>query len=92
MNSSGNSITACRLCQHYNPEGRRGGMCGRLDVPVRSTWEACSLAAHPFDNSWRTANDLNALLNESFHDTIAITHEEISELQEINLRYLSFAE
>jgi hypothetical protein len=92
MNSSSNSITSCRLCQHYNPEGRRGGLCGKLDIPVRSTWDACSLATHPFETSWQSANDFNLILNESFHDTIALTQGEISDLQEVKGRSLSFAE
>ena len=92
MNSSGNSVTACRLCQHYNPEGRRGGLCGKLDVPVRAAWAACSLADHPFETSWQPATDFNALLQESFHNTIVTTHEESPKLQEINMRSLSFAE
>jgi hypothetical protein len=91
MNSSGNSVTACRLCQHYNPEGRRGGFCGKLDVPVSPAWDACSLAAHPFESSWQPVDDFNALLNE-FHDSISITHDQIPELQEANMRSLSFVE
>jgi hypothetical protein len=92
MKSSGNSVTACQLCQHYNPEGRRGGFCGKLDVQVQAKWDACSLATHPFETSWQPANDLNSLLQESFHDTITIAHGQISEFQEANLRSLSFAE
>ncbi len=92
MNTSGNSVTACRLCQHYNPEGRRGGFCGKLDVPVSSAWEACSLATHPFESSWQPTNDFNSLLHESIHNSIPLTNEESLELQEINMRSLSFSE
>ena len=92
MNTSDNSVSACRLCQHYNPEGRRGGFCEKLDVHVSSTWEACSLAAHPFEPSCRPTNDFNSLLHESFHNTIPLTHEESLELQGINMRSLSFAD
>ena len=92
MNTSGNSVPACRLCQHYNPEGRRGGFCGKLDVPVNADWESCSLAAHPFEQSWQPANDFNSLLHEPFHNTIPLTHEESLELQEINMRSLSFSD
>ena len=96
MNSSGNSITACRLCQHYNPEGRRGGLCGRLDVPVHSSWDACSLATHPFDTSWKPTNTFKPLLcdslAESLHETIALVRADILETQEINRRSLSLAE
>ena len=92
MNSLGNSVTACQLCQHYSPEGRRGGYCGKLDVPVLSKWEACSLAAHPFETSCLSTNDFNTLLYESIPDNLNITHMEIPELQEIRRRSLSFSE
>jgi len=93
MNSSGNSVTACRLCQHYNPEGRRGGLCGKLDVPVHPSWDACSLAIHPFDPSWQPAqNEFNSLLSESFQEVFSMSYSEMPEIQEVNLRSLSFAE
>ncbi len=92
MNTSGNSVSACRLCQHYNPEGRRGGFCGKLDVPVSPAWEACSLAAHPFATSWQTVDNFNSLVHESLHDAIFPAHEKSLELQEINMRSLSFAD
>lgn len=98
MDSSDTSITACRLCQHYNPEGRRGGFCGKLDVPVSSTWEACSLAAHPFETSWQPDSEFNSL----FHDSLVTVSSqlesshlessplEIPEMQEIMARSLVF--
>ncbi|PZV14012.1 MAG: hypothetical protein DCF20_13945 [Pseudanabaena sp.] len=92
MSTSGKSVSACRLCQHYNPEGRRGGFCGKLDVPVIPTWEACSLAAHPFEMSWDPSNDFNSLLHESFHESIPKKNEENIELQDISTRSLSFSE
>lgn len=92
MNASSNSVSACQLCQHYNPEGRRGGLCGKLDVHVSSTWEACSLAVHPFETSWQTADSLNSLVHESLHEAIFLTNKKSLELQEINMRSLSFAD
>ena len=48
-----NSVTsACRSCRYYTPEGRRGGNCQQLGVPVRGVWKACSLALPPFAPSW----------------------------------------
>lgn len=44
--------TACRVCRFYQPEGRRGGTCEQLGVPVRASWKACSLALPPFTSSW----------------------------------------
>ncbi|MDX2254186.1 MAG: hypothetical protein NW214_01585 [Pseudanabaenaceae cyanobacterium bins.39] len=74
MNSLDNQVTACRLCQHYKPEGRRGGMCNRLDVPVLANWESCSLAAHPFELSWQASNNINSLLQDSLQN---INEEEL---------------
>ncbi|WP_204105901.1 MULTISPECIES: hypothetical protein [Spirulina sp. CCY15215] len=48
MNLTKPLISACRHCRFYTPEGRRGGTCQKLNVPVQSCWKACSLAAHPF--------------------------------------------
>jgi hypothetical protein len=38
----------CRYCQHYQPEGRRGGYCHRLEAMVDGQWQACSLAIPAF--------------------------------------------
>ncbi|NEO27603.1 MAG: hypothetical protein F6K03_12100 [Kamptonema sp. SIO4C4] len=48
MNHQNFLTSTCRCCSYYQPEGRRGGMCQQLGVPVKACWEACSLAAHPF--------------------------------------------
>ncbi len=45
-------LTSCRCCAYYQPEGRRGGTCSQLGVPVKGCWQACSLAAHPFEPCW----------------------------------------
>ncbi|MBH8556217.1 hypothetical protein I8751_28580 [Nostocaceae cyanobacterium CENA357] len=49
--------SACRYCRHYKPEGRRGGVCQQLGVPVQASWKACSLALPPFAPSWETLED-----------------------------------
>ncbi|MCW5314536.1 hypothetical protein GTQ43_12165 [Nostoc sp. KVJ3] len=49
--------SACKYCRHYQPEGRRGGMCQQLGAPVQATWKACSLALPPFAPSWETLED-----------------------------------
>jgi hypothetical protein len=52
------SVTsACRYCRHFQPEGRRGGMCQQLSAPVQGTWKACSLALPPFAPPWETLED-----------------------------------
>ena len=50
--------SACRHCRHYMPEGRRGGVCQQLSVPVQSQWKACSLAVSPFGSSWENIEEL----------------------------------
>ena len=88
MNSSGDSVTACRLCYHYNPEGRRGGICSKLDVPVQPAWESCSLAVHPFQKSWQTNHQDIQDLNSLFHDSVpepvmAIANSDIVNMADI---------
>jgi hypothetical protein len=93
MDSSGNSVTACRLCQHYNPLGRMGGTCEKLDVHVKAQWDACSLAESPFETSWDATNSLNSLLNENFHEPLTLGyHVEKNELQELNFRTFTLSE
>lgn len=46
------TTSACRCCRYFQPEGRRGGVCQQLSVPVRGSWKACSLASSPFAPSW----------------------------------------
>ena len=48
MKISNCSTSCCRHCQHYQIEGRRGGHCNLLSVPVRGEWSACSLAVPAF--------------------------------------------
>ncbi|MGB3695145.1 MAG: hypothetical protein WBG70_12430 [Spirulinaceae cyanobacterium] len=58
--------SACRCCGHYKPEGRRGGMCQQLCVPVQGNWKACSLAAPPFETDvWEHLEEDIASLENS---------------------------
>lgn len=52
MKSVNDAISTCRHCQFYRSEGRRGGYCQQLAVPVQSGWKSCSLATAPFA-SWK---------------------------------------
>lgn len=45
-------VSACRFCQYYTPEGRRGGQCKKLGAAVESHWKSCSLAIPAFSPSW----------------------------------------
>ncbi|HAC65590.1 MAG TPA: hypothetical protein DCF68_19180 [Cyanothece sp. UBA12306] len=55
--------SSCRYCRYYQTEGRRGGMCQQLGVPVRSQWKACSLAEHPFTTHWESLEKVVKLEN-----------------------------
>jgi hypothetical protein len=48
MKSVKEPISACRHCHFYESEGRRGGYCQQLGVPVQGSWKACTLAVSPF--------------------------------------------
>ncbi|MBZ8182186.1 MAG: hypothetical protein SAL07_19285 [Oscillatoria sp. PMC 1051.18] len=50
--------SACRYCRYYELEGRRGGMCQQLGVPVQANWKACSLALPPFTSEWKELEEL----------------------------------
>jgi len=45
------NISSCRHCSFYQSEGRRGGSCQKLGVPVQGSWSVCSLAVSPFDSN-----------------------------------------
>ena len=53
--------SACRHCRYYNPEGRRGGMCQQLGVPVQGKWKSCSLAVSPFASPWDDLDEIMIL-------------------------------
>lgn len=50
--------SACRYCRCYKPEGRRGGMCQMLEVPVQGSWKACALAIPAFAPSWEGLEEI----------------------------------
>ncbi|HEY9699909.1 MAG TPA: hypothetical protein V6D10_21810 [Trichocoleus sp.] len=54
-------VSSCRHCQFYRVEGRRGGHCQQLSVPVQGQWQACSLAIPPFSTASPTATEILAL-------------------------------
>ena len=55
MTASNCTVSRCGLCQCYSHEGRRGGRCCQLNVPVGSQWEACCLAIAPFPDEGHAA-------------------------------------
>ena len=58
INLSISTCSTCRYCRFYEPEGRRGGSCQMLGVSVQSSWEACSLAASPFETTLKQLEDI----------------------------------
>lgn len=58
MNRANFLASNCRFCRFYNPEGRRGGFCQKLSVPVESNWKACSLSSLPFDTAWDNLEEI----------------------------------
>jgi hypothetical protein len=44
-------VSSCSFCRHYIPQGRRGGHCEQLNVPVQSRWQACSLSLPTFTSA-----------------------------------------
>jgi hypothetical protein len=58
MNDPNTVSMTCRYCQHYQPEGRRGGNCQRLNAMVQGGWQACSLAIPTFASAPETLQPL----------------------------------
>ncbi|HEY9816884.1 MAG TPA: hypothetical protein V6D20_13960 [Candidatus Obscuribacterales bacterium] len=84
-----NSVSACRHCQHYVTEGRRGGQCQQLGSPVKGSWRACSLALPPFAPTWESMGVLPggiamwsepvfALETEELPDCEIVAHSELT--------------
>lgn len=61
MQASHTLTSYCRCCQHYTPEGRRGGQCSQLHVPVKGSWKTCHLAMLAF-SSWEEEAQKMAVL------------------------------
>ncbi len=91
--------SACRHCRFYTPEGRRGGHCDQLGVPVRGGWKACSLALPPFAPSWEELEALVTWSEESLmvqdaipsDYTLKAVHLEVSESEVASVRPRSTA-
>ena len=61
--------SACRCCQFYKPQGRSGGYCQRLEVPVYSYWRSCPLALPPFAPSWERGREPMYQCQEQYEET-----------------------
>lgn len=81
MNEKNFSTSACRFCRFYRPEGRRGGLCETLGVPVQSSWKACSLACSPFET---TLTKLENIFNLDASISRQSSSQNASELPKLN--------
>ncbi len=61
MKNDNSPSLACRHCQHYSHEGRRGGHCQRLGAPVKGEWKSCSLMVPCFALSRDSAPYLHSV-------------------------------
>lgn len=62
----------CRYCRYYKPEGRRGGNCDLLQVPVKSSWKACNLAIPPFSYSLKLKESVLLNRSQSLQEPVTI--------------------
>ncbi|WP_019502353.1 hypothetical protein [Pseudanabaena sp. PCC 6802] len=89
MNFFTNSGLTCRFCHHYDPIGRRGGNCQKLQALVEATWEACSLAVPAFDREWETpaevANTYSTQVANRVNHRVAQQEEQCRQLIEETL-------
>jgi hypothetical protein len=44
------SVEACRFCRYFDPIGRRGGDCEKLQAHVEADWVSCALAMPAFQS------------------------------------------
>jgi hypothetical protein len=58
---------SCRHCRYYRLEGKRGGQCQMLGVPVRGLWPACGLAVAPFAPSWEVPQESRKSQSQRLH-------------------------
>lgn len=54
MAASKGEMSRCGLCRFYRHEGRRGGTCSQLNVPVSGSLKACCLSESPFSSDTET--------------------------------------
>jgi len=76
------NINSCRFCQHYVPEGRRGGLCLKLHAPVQANWSACPLVNDPFSAGW---DDTVPLISSLAYHHTAKRHELADEVATLPL-------
>ncbi|MEM0979786.1 MAG: hypothetical protein AAGH78_05875 [Cyanobacteria bacterium P01_H01_bin.58] len=73
MNATQLGISCCQRCRYYTPEGRRGGHCEQLSVPVQGKWSPCPLAAPFFAESIDPTAELPV-----WSEVLVLSHREMS--------------
>lgn len=89
MRSADPSISSCKRCQFYQSEGRRGGQCGQLNVPVQGAWKACCLAVLPFSlprkQDWENLENLMALQTPLEQNVLLEAEKVVAEEPQVKL-------
>jgi len=79
-------VSCCQRCRHFTLEGRRGGHCGQLNVPVQGRWSACSLANPVFLEPMSTVTQPQIVWPEglrlTYHDLASVAPIEPDSLVE----------
>ena len=85
MKTRTNAPLACRLCRHYQFEGRRGGQCQKLGVPVKGEWDSCSLMTPSFSNPPKSRPRTLQLHPENYISEI-YSYETVAKLKSVKTR------
>jgi hypothetical protein len=81
MKETNLSNSACRYCRSYEPEGRRGGYCQILGVPVQGNWKACVLASPPFKTTLKKLEDIFQLETSVLETSLSLSSSSPSETE-----------
>ena len=79
MKDAKNIISSCRHCLFYEMQGRRGGQCRQLGVPVRGCWKSCALAVPPFVSNWHDLERMVSLHPPVFEAALQEIEVEVGE-------------
>ena len=85
MKTRTNAPLTCRHCRHYQFEGRRGGQCHQLGVPVKGEWQPCALMTPSFSTtSHKRAVSLTIHANQYISDIY--NYETVAKLKPVKTR------
>jgi hypothetical protein len=81
MDANRFSISCCQRCRHFTHEGRRGGHCGQLNVPVQGGWSACSLANPVFLEPMSTVTQISVA---AWPEGLRLAHRELESVESVD--------